>query len=200
MIDKHFKSLHSSLKTCECDVGGNTLSLEQCFALLKQSILEASKKGGEIIVIGNGGSNAIASHFAVDLQKSLKLQATLLNDPSLMSCLSNDYGYDQVYSYPLKLRGKKESLVIAISSSGKSENMLQAVREANEIGMKSVTLTGFSSENPLKKMGTINLWVDSSSYGIVEMAHQCLLHTLIDLWPELNSIAKQEEILVHVHL
>jgi D-sedoheptulose 7-phosphate isomerase len=152
---------------------------EQAFERFIRMISETK---GIVYVIGNGGSAGIASHFCNDLMKALKIRSQTLYDSNLLTCLSNDLGYENVFSYPLDLLLKSDDLLIAISSSGKSPNILKAVDVALRRKTPVVTLSGFLKENPLSQLGELNFWIDRCDYGLVEMAHFFLLHTIIDLW------------------
>ena len=137
-------------------------------------------KNRKIMIIGNGGSAAIASHFHNDLCYGVGIRATVFNDPSQLTALSNDYGYPSVFERPIHLWAKPGDLLIAISSSGKSENILRAVGAAQEHHCDVITFSGFRSENPLRSMGKINFYIDSQSYGEVEVSHFALTHYLTD--------------------
>ena len=180
MIIDRLTKLTQLVIESDCSFGEEKASLEKSFELFREFL----KASSMTYIVGNGGSAGIASHFATDLLKTLKLPASVLTDPSIMTCMSNDYGYENVFREPLKLLMKENDLLVAISSSGKSSNIINAVKAAKEKGIKVVTLSGFSKENPLRKLGDINFWMNVSDYGLVEMGHFFLLHTLVDLWNE----------------
>ena len=140
--------------------------------------------GGRIILAGNGGSAAMASHVTVDLLKAAKIRAINFNEADLITCFANDYGYERWLEEALKAYGEPADLAVLISSSGQSANMLNAAREARRQKMKIMTLTGFDATNPLRKMGDINLWVDSSHYNTVEMTHHIWLLSMVDFIAE----------------
>lgn len=131
-----------------------------------------------IFLIGNGGSAAIASHIANDLVNR-RLDATALVDAPTLTCLANDYGYESVYVRQIAACGKRGDVLIAISSSGRSANILRAVEAANILGMRTLTFTGFDVDNTLKSMGHVNVHVPSKDYGVVEVAHLALLHSIL---------------------
>jgi D-sedoheptulose 7-phosphate isomerase len=135
---------------------------------------------GKIIIIGNGGSAAIASHVAIDLTKAANIRSINFNEASLLTCLSNDYGYESWVEKALDFYADNNDMVILISSSGQSKNIINGAKKALEIGVPLITLTGFSENNPLNKLGNINFWVDSSTYNIVESIHQMWLLSVID--------------------
>ena len=143
-------------------------------------LLEIDAEANKIMLVGNGGSAAIASHIAVDLCKTCGIRAMALNDPSMLTCLSNDYSFDEVFSKQVEYHTEPNDALIAISSSGKSKNILNAVRTAAPLGANLITLSGFESDNPLREMGTINFYVPSMEYGVVEIAHLTILHAIAD--------------------
>lgn len=145
------------------------------------AMIEACGRGGQkLIFIGNGGSAAIASHQAVDYWKNGGVEAVAFNDASLLTCIGNDYGYDRVFAEPLRRFAKAEDLLIAISSSGKSPNILRGVEVGRERGCRVLTLSGFADTNSLRGLGELNFYVPSHSYGIVEVTHLSLLHAMLD--------------------
>ena len=149
---------------------------------LKKIIVDNAKKGKKILVFGNGGSAAIASHFTVDLTKNARVRATNFNESNLITCLSNDYGYNQWVSKAIELYMDKGDLVFFISSSGSSKNMINAVKIAKKKkARKIVSFTGFNINNPLKKKSDLTFWVNSHAYNHVENTHQIWLLSLVDL-------------------
>ncbi len=143
-------------------------------------IVTQTSLGRKVIFIGNGGSAAIASHQAVDYWKNGGMRAIAFNDSSLLTCISNDLGYPQVFAKPVEMFADPEDILIAISSSGRSENILLAVNAARGRGCKAITMSGFSGENPLRSAGDVNFYVPSESYGHVEIVHLTLCHCILD--------------------
>lgn len=129
--------------------------------------------------IGNGGSTAIASHMAIDWLNRAHVSAFALNDGPALTCLSNDYGYEEVFHRQLLQHLRSGDMLMIISSSGKSPNVLRSLQAANGIA-SIVTFSGFAPDNPLRKFGGANFYVPSSDYGIVETAHLGILHALLD--------------------
>ena len=150
-------------------------------------IVKVSKRGNKVIIVGNGGSASIASHLTVDFINAANIRSMNFNETSLVTCFSNDYGYKNWVSKALDCYSDAGDVVILISSSGQSENMLIAANKSKSIGINVVTLSGFSSDNPLRKLGDINLWVDSSDYNIVEMTHHIWLLAIVDYIIEINK-------------
>ena len=149
---------------------------------VKDVIIKAQTKGKKILIFGNGGSSAIASHFSVDLTKNAGVRCVNFNETNLITCFANDYGYENWIKKAIDFYGDKNDVLIVISSSGKSKNMLNAVKAAKNKKFSSiVTLSGHTENNPLKKLGNINLWVDSKAYNFVENIHQIWLLSIVDL-------------------
>lgn len=135
-----------------------------------------------VYLIGNGGSCTIAQHIAVDLIKQ-GFSAFALTDPAVMSMCANDIGWHHAFSSQIYNHGRKGTLLIAISSSGQSQNIVGAASIARGIGMQVVTLSGFNASNPLRAVGHTNYYVPSENYGIVEIAHLTILHELANPGP-----------------
>ena len=138
--------------------------------------------GNKILIFGNGGSAAIASHFSVDLTKNAGIRCVNFNEADLITCFANDYGFEHWVEKAVDFYGDDGDLLIVISSSGNSENMLNGVMAARNGKFRAViTFSGFSKENPLCKLGDINLRVDNKAYNFVENIHQVWLLAIVDL-------------------
>ncbi|SIO59014.1 D-sedoheptulose 7-phosphate isomerase [Burkholderia sp. GAS332] len=149
-------------------------------ALLKDVI----ERNGTVFACGNGGSAAISNHLTCDCLKGIRNGTTvkpnvysLASTVELITAIANDFAYDQIFSFQLESHGKEGDLLIAISSSGSSPNILEALRRARELGMKSIAMTGFSG-GEAAQLADVNLWVKADNYGIVEDVHQSLMHIL----------------------
>ena len=156
-------------------------------------IRDAANNSGKIIIIGNGGSASIASHVAVDLTKAANIRAISFNDSSLLTCFSNDYGYEHWAEKAIEFYADKNDLVVLISSSGQSKNIINCATKAKSMNIPIITLSGFMNNNPLREMGNVNLWVDSKSYNIVEITHQTWLLSVVDYLIENKIIVKGKE-------
>lgn len=133
-----------------------------------------------IFFIGNGGSNSICSHMYEDFGKMGRFESYAFSDAALITCYANDYGYENSLSEWLKLYFKKDDLLIAISSSGNSANIVNAVQTALNLEGKVITLSGFKPDNKIRGMGHLNFHIPYESYGIVECYHQVILHVILD--------------------
>lgn len=139
-------------------------------------------KGNKVLIFGNGGSAAISSHVSVDLTKNAGVRCVNCNEADLITCFSNDYGYERWVEKAVDFYGDEGDLLIVISSSGSSKNMLNGVKAARNGNFNAVvTFTGFADENPLRQLGDMNLWADSKAYNFIENIHQVWLLAIVDL-------------------
>jgi len=189
MKNKPFTELTNLLSEIETtDSARKAIDFHKGIFQVIRLISRQSKKGNKVIFVGNGGSASIASHMSTDFLKNLKVPSLVFSDASLLTCVSNDLGYENVFSAPIESLAKKGDILFAISSSGKSKNILNAVSSAKNKGCFVISLSGFSSHNPLRSMGNINFYAPSSSYGAVEIAHLAICHALVDvLYPIRNK-------------
>ena len=149
---------------------------------VRNLLQEISNSNKKVLIFGNGGSAAIASHFSVDLTKNAKLRCVNFNEAGLITCFANDYGFEHWAEKAVDFYGDEGDMLIVISSSGQSQNMINAVKAARNGSFHSVvTLSGFLETNPLKELGDINLWADNKSYNFVENIHQIWLLAVTDL-------------------
>lgn len=148
---------------------------------LKNLFIATRDAGKKVIMAGNGGSAAIACHCAVDFTKNAGIRCINFNEADLITCFANDYGYEHWLQKALEFYADDGDLVILISSSGKSPNMIQAAKYGLSKRLRVVTFTGFAEDNPLKALGQINFWVNSRAYNVIEMTHQIWLLAVCDL-------------------
>ena len=143
-----------------------------------KSLLSSHK---EVIMIGNGGSNAICSHISQDYTKFLGVRAYAFSDASRLTCYINDFGMNAAYRKFIEDFANDDTLVILISSSGNSQNIVNCAHYCYENGLPFVTITGFDKDNAVRKLysphAVLDMHVDSHSYGVVECVHQVFLHT-----------------------
>jgi len=160
--------------------GGKPCAPEKAFDKALGAVKDLKKTRRKAIFIGNGGSAAIASHQAVDYWKNGGIRAVSFNDAAGLTCISNDYGYEYVFRKPIEMFAEKGDVLFAISSSGQSPNVLNGVKAAMAKRCFVITLSGFSRKNALRRMGSVNFYVPSSSYGVIEIAHLAVCHSILD--------------------
>jgi D-sedoheptulose 7-phosphate isomerase len=181
-LDRYFSTLADLLRNAEAtDDANRKVALAQGCEWFRRAAHESHDAGNKIMFVGNGGSAGICSHLAIDFSKNGGLRAMTFNDPSALTCLSNDLGYENVFAKQVEFHGRGGDLLVAISSSGTSPNILNAVKAARKINCKVVTFSGFTEDNNLRSVGNINFFVRSKEYGFVEVAHLALCHAVLDI-------------------
>ncbi len=160
---------------------GRALPMDEGMGAAIDLVLSLKGGPGKAMVIGNGGSAAIASHLHNDLSKAVRVRAMVFNEPPLLTALANDDGYHTVFHTPLKLWADRGDLLIAVSSSGESRSIVDAAALCAERGCRVLTFSGFEPTNRLRRLGDVNVYVPSGEYGFVEMAHSVIGHCMTDL-------------------
>ena len=159
---------------------GKKQSLDEGLEHAVFTIRKTKSLGKKVFVIGNGGSAAIASHMQNDLCKAGGVRSLVFNEAPLLSALSNDLSYTEAFGFLVDLWAENGDLLIAISSSGQSENILRAADAAREKGCTVITLSGFTRNNLLRSKGSLNFYIPSGQYGFVELGHSVLAHYITD--------------------
>ena len=193
VVHDYFEALGRTPQSAEItDCSGTQVPFSDFFHRLIDWTRASHEAGNSVLFVGNGGSAAVASHMAIDFSKNAGIRARAFNDASALTCLANDFSYEEVFSEQIKMHAREGDLLIAISSSGGSKNILNAGAAGRAAGCRVVTLSGFSADNPLRKTGDLNAFVPSAEYGFVEIAHLALIHAVVDLaagWPAWKSAA-----------
>jgi D-sedoheptulose 7-phosphate isomerase len=180
-IQGYFTTLAGFLtETAVTSASGAALEMADAVSQVMAQARSAHAAGNKLIFVGNGGSAAIASHMATDYSKNGDIRSLALNDSSMLTCLGNDLGYDRIFAKQIELHARPGDLVIAISSSGRSANILNAVSAARAAKCAVVTLSGFALDNPLRRLGDINFYLASDRYGFVEIGHLTICHAILD--------------------
>ena len=167
---KLFKEINSKI----LEIDNNQIS--DSIKIIKNTI----KKGNKIILAGNGASSAIASHVAVDFTKNTRARAINFNETDLITCFSNDFGYENWIKKSLEYYSDHNDLVILISSSGNSLNIVKAAKYCKKNKLKLITLSGMNWKNKISNLGQVNFWVNSKSYNAIETVHQAILLALVE--------------------
>ena len=182
-FSEYFETIASTLGSIEAS------QLEKA----ADKIWQCSQAGKKVMVVGNGGSAAMASHVAVDLTKAAGVRAIAFNDADLLTCFANDYGYEEWVVEALNAYADAGDVAILISSSGTSQNIVRGALRAKHMGVGTITLSGFSENNDLRDKGDVNFWLDSTSYNIVEMTHHVWLVAIVDYLIDVHSNCKGEK-------
>ncbi len=195
----YFKNLKEILEKTEVTWMQNDLSMKEItlndgIVLLMSDLLKLlSPATQKLFVVGNGGSAAIAIHTLVDYFNAGELKTVDLFGPSYITGLANDYGFEEIFSKRIERLAEKDDILFAISSSGNSPDILKACESALAKKCRVVTFSGFSPDNPLRKLGHLNFYVPSTHYGFVEVPHQIILHCILDLFVRNNFSNVYEE-------
>jgi len=143
-------------------------------------ILKTSKKKGKILIFGNGANISTSAHFATDMTKNGKIETIVFNDPNLITCFSNDYGFDQWIRKTIEYYGSKNDLIILLSASGESNNLVNAAKYCKKKKINCISISGFKKNNSLSRYTILNLWINSKSYNLVEIIQMIILLSFID--------------------
>ena len=162
------------------DARGRELGADAGFARWRTLTMEVRAQRRCIYLVGNGASAAMASHFAADLAKNGRIHTEVFSDLSLITAISNDLGYEHVFAEPLRRRAHPGDMLVAISSSGGSPNILAAAQVARDRSMAIITVTAMREDNPLRQAGTLNAWLPADRYGDAESCHAVVLHAWMD--------------------
>ncbi|MDE6999914.1 MAG: SIS domain-containing protein [Lachnospiraceae bacterium] len=189
MNDQYITELIQTLEQTRVYVKENKeLGYESGMQILVECFTRHKETDTQIFFIGNGGSSAIASHMTADFMKNGGMKTYSLYDNAVTTCMGNDYGYEHVFSRPLEFLGQKDDLLVAVSSSGNSPNIVNAINMANAKKMETITFTGFKKDNKSRQLGTINVYVPSEKYGIVESIHNLMLQQVVDMITERDGV------------
>jgi len=169
-------------QTVVTDSNGAEMAMADLFPIMIERFARHRDGEGKLMFIGNGASSAIASHMALDFSKNGKVPALAFNDAVSLTALSNDEGYDQVFAKQIEYFAVKGDFLIAISSSGNSDNIIKAVQAARVKDCGVLTFSGIGADNKLRQLGDYNLYVPSAEYGFVEVVHGGLIHALLDIF------------------
>jgi D-sedoheptulose 7-phosphate isomerase len=162
------------------NISEKEVDLNSAFQQLHLKTLELNKSHNNMFLIGNGASSSMASHIAADLCKNGHIATRCFTDASLLTALANDCGVEEMFAEPLRRQGSQADMLVCISSSGESPNILHAAKQARDMGMYIVTLSAMKEDNSLRKLGDLNFFVPAKSYGFAETAHAAILHYWVD--------------------
>ena len=177
-FEKYFKNYNKSIYNLLNDLD---------ISLIDKSvelIQECKKNKGKTYIVGNGGSSSIASHVSVDFAKVANVPSNTFNNANLITCFANDYGYENWVKEAIKAYTQKNDILILISSSGTSNNIINAAKYCNENNIRLITLSGFDKSNPLAKLGDVNIHINSNNYNYIEMSHHIILVSIVDIFAE----------------
>jgi D-sedoheptulose 7-phosphate isomerase len=180
-IDGYADALATVLHDAEATDGtGRPVPVDEVVRWAAAAARRAHDSSHKLMFVGNGGSATTASHMATDFNKNGNLRTLSLNDSSMLTCLANDYSFADVFAKQVEFHATRGDILVAISSSGKSPNILNAVKAARALGCTILTMSGFAPDNPLRREGDMNVYLPSDLYGIVEIGHLAICHAIVD--------------------
>ena len=177
-FDKYFKNYNNSIY--ELLNNFDTSLIDQSVVLINN----CKRNNGKVFMVGNGGSSSIASHVSVDFAKVANIKSDTFNNSNLITCFANDYGYENWVSQAIKAYCQKKDMLILISSSGTSKNIINAANYCKNNNIPLITLSGFSVDNPLNKLGDINIHIKSENFNYIEMSHHIILLSIVDIFAQ----------------
>lgn len=190
MTNGYIKELIAKLESVEVWQKDETkcAGYDQGIGLLVDMFTRHKKSGSQLFFIGNGGSSAIASHMTADFMKNGGMNTYSLYDNAVTTCMGNDYGYEYIFSRPIEFLVREGDLLVAISSSGNSQNIMNAIETARKKEAEIITFTGFEPNNKVKRTGNLNVYVPCKKYGIVESIHNLILQQIVDMIMERDGV------------
>lgn len=181
-ITGYIQDVHDLFLNCQV-TGSNTEPLILDIGIKRAAdwAMQTGMDKKKVIFIGNGGSAAVANHKALDFLFTGKIRGLSFSDDALLTCVSNDFGYSQVFSKPLSMFADSGDILVVFSGSGNSDNIISATIKARQLGCKIITFTGFKADNRLRQLGDLNFYIPSSHYNKVESVHLLLCDCILEL-------------------
>lgn len=195
---QHIQDLQSHLNSLSVRGSfGEEIENDAAFERWQKQTRRVYEERKTVYLIGNGASASMASHFAADLAKNAHVHTEVFSDLSLITAIANDMTYDEIFAEPLRRRMIKGDMLVAISSSGQSANILQAVTVAKEIGGSVITVSAMQPDNELRSLGMLNFYVPAATYGMAETCHATILHYWMDMMaPKTEDVKPQNQVTV----
>jgi len=177
-FDTYFKNYNKCIFSLLNDF--DTTLIDKSVTLINN----CKKSKGKVYIVGNGGSSSMASHVSVDFAKTADVPSDTFNNANLITCFANDYGHDNWVSEAIRAYTQKKDILILISSSGTSKNMINAAKRCKENNIPLITLSGFQNHNPLSQLGDVNIHINSNNYNYIEMSHHIILVAIVDIFAQ----------------
>lgn len=182
IVSNYIDDLHRFFnQTRVTDIEGKEMNLQDALIKAAKMVMEADSLGKKMIFIGNGGSAAVASHKALDYWFTGKIRGIAFSDDVNLTCISNDFGYQNVFAKQIEMFADRGDILFAISSSGNSENIILAVEAARHRGCQVITFSGFKETNRLRGLGDLNFYIPVQHYNKVESLHLLLCDCILEI-------------------
>ncbi len=185
-FNNYFDSIYNGLKNSNTYYKEEKIEINDFFNQIKKMLSELYENKNKIYFLGNGASAAFANHMALDFSKNGKILSRSLSDSALLTALSNDYSYEAAMTEYMKIEGvSNKDLVITISSSGNSPNIIHSLNFCKDKSIKTLALSGLKNDNKSIKIADYSIYVPMKTYGMVECIHQIFLHLILDQFMEI---------------
>ena len=182
-IEEYFGMVKVGLaKTCVTDGNGTEIDIQKACEMIIDKADAVKKEKGLIFFCGNGASATMAEHMSHDWFQNAEINTTTVSETSHITAISNDCSYDDVFSFRIKRILSERDILVTVSSSGNSPNIINAIKAARENGAYIVTFSGMKADNTSRRLGDLNFYVPLDAYGLVESAHAVLLHGVLDMY------------------
>ena len=158
----------------------NTSEVRNKLGLVGEMLEAQRDNGGRLLIFGNGAASSIAGHAALDFTKQGELRSLCFHDPALLTAFANDFGYENAYAEIISHYYEETDIVIFVSVSGESPNIVQGLKKAKDLGLRTIGFSGKNQDNSLNRSAEYIFWVDSQAYNIVENVHSIWLLSLCD--------------------
>lgn len=179
----YFSDIKEGLsKLIATDIEGNVLEADKALEKWADTCEEKRKQRGMFFFCGNGASATMAEHMSHDCFQNADFLTQTCSETSHLTAISNDISYEDVFSYRIGKMLKESDMLVTVSSSGNSPNVIKAIKTAKELGAFVVTLSGKKADNKSRQLGDLNFYVPLDTYGMVESAHAVLLHCWFDMY------------------
>jgi len=162
------------------DAGGRDMGAAEGFARWVAMTHDMDARGGQLFIVGNGGSAGMASHMVTDALTNGRLRAIAMTDPTMLTATANDLSFDDVYAVQVERLGRSGDLLIALSCSGNSPNIVRAIDVARSHQLQTITVSAMKPDNACRSRGDLNFYVPLARYGWAQSAHQVILHYWFD--------------------
>ena len=190
---KYRSSVAKALEGLEVtDKQGERIPAEEGFDRLNEISRRCQSAGQRQYLCGNGASAAFCNHMALDWSKNGEIPTISFGDSALLTAVVNDLGGDAMFSAPLRFYAQPGDILATVSSSGNSANILAAIDAASDLSLDIVTFSGLKPDNLSRRRGILNFYIPAMTYGVVECAHQVLLHVWLDKFMDIREWEKTE--------
>lgn len=184
MSKRYYEEVYDGLQNMIVTMGQKEVSLDEGIDLWVEKARAVQAQGGMIFFCGNGASCSMAEHMSHDWFQNAKVNTYTVSETAHITAISNDISYADVFAYRIERVLSEKDILVTVSSSGNSPNVVRAIEEAKKKGAFVITVSGKKADNQSRKLGDLNFYVPLDTYGLVESAHAVLLHDALDTYLE----------------